>query len=201
LFGRCVRRSRLAKFEGDAAFVYAVTDKVDGSLLQDSVEQAYFAFRRRLRSIKQANSCECRACRRMENLDVKFVVHHGEFIKQKIAGREELAGRDVILVHRLLKNEVNKKFGARLLESLDALGAGHQRRGLARLEGAARGDGQGDRRRALHVRHICDQHRVILAEALPSANEFTSRGLAHRATNVFDSIFRFLDLSGPRQCR
>jgi len=103
---------RLAKFEGDAAFVYAVTDKVDGSLLQDSIEQAYFAFRRRLRSIKQANSCECQACSRMETLDVKFVVHHGEFIKQKMAGREELAGRDVILVHRLLKNEVNKTFGA-----------------------------------------------------------------------------------------
>src|SRR5271169_1187070 len=103
---------RLAKFEGDAAFVYAVTDKVDGSLLQDSIEQAYFAFRRRLRSIKQANSCECRACSRMQDLDVKFVVHHGEFIKQKMAGREELAGRDVILVHRLLKNDVVKTFGA-----------------------------------------------------------------------------------------
>jgi hypothetical protein len=38
---------RLAKFEGDAAFVYARADKVDGSLLQDSIEQAYFAFRRR----------------------------------------------------------------------------------------------------------------------------------------------------------
>ena len=32
---------RLAKFEGDAAFVYALADKVDGSLLQDSIEQAY----------------------------------------------------------------------------------------------------------------------------------------------------------------
>jgi uncharacterized protein YndB with AHSA1/START domain len=103
---------RLAKFEGDAAFVYAVTEKVDGSLLQDSIESAYFAFRRRLRNIKQANSCECRACSSMQSLDVKFVVHHGEFIKQKMSGREELAGRDVILVHRLLKNEVNKKFGA-----------------------------------------------------------------------------------------
>ena len=102
---------RLAKFEGDAAFVYALADKVDGSLLQDSIEQAYFAFRKRLRNIKQANSCECQACSRMQNLDVKFVVHHGEFIRQKMAGREELAGRDVILVHRLLKNDVNKSFG------------------------------------------------------------------------------------------
>ena len=36
---------RLAKFEGDAAFVYALADKVDGALMQDSIEQAYFAFR------------------------------------------------------------------------------------------------------------------------------------------------------------
>jgi Protein of unknown function (DUF2652) len=102
---------RLAKFEGDAAFVYALADKVDGSALQDSIEQAYFAFRKRLRSIKQASSCECQACSRMQSLDVKFVVHHGEFIRQKMSGREELAGRDVILVHRLLKNDIAKTFG------------------------------------------------------------------------------------------
>ena len=85
---------RLAKFEGDAAFLYAAGDKVDGSLLQDSIESAYFAFRKRLRSINQANSCECEACRHMQSLDVKFVVHSGEFIKQKFSGREELAGRE-----------------------------------------------------------------------------------------------------------
>jgi len=102
---------RLAKFEGDAAFVYALADKVDGSALQDSIEQAYFAFRKRLRSIKQASNCECQACSRMQSLDVKFVVHHGQFIRQKMSGREELAGRDVILVHRLLKNDVGKTFG------------------------------------------------------------------------------------------
>jgi uncharacterized protein YndB with AHSA1/START domain len=104
---------RLAKFEGDAAFVYALADKVDGALIQDSIEQAYFAFRKRLRSIKQASSCACQACRRMQSLDVKFVVRHGEFIRRKMSGREELAGRDVILVHRLLKNEVGKAFGPR----------------------------------------------------------------------------------------
>ena len=94
---------RLAKFEGDAAFVYALADKVDGPLMQDSIEQAYFAFRKRLRNIKQANGCECQACSRMQSLDVKFAVHHGEFIRQKMLGREELAGRDMIPVHRLLK--------------------------------------------------------------------------------------------------
>ncbi|MFS8084090.1 MAG: DUF2652 domain-containing protein [Acidobacteriota bacterium] len=102
---------RLAKFEGDAAFVYAVTDKIDGSLLQDAIDSAYFAFRKRLRNIKQSTSCECNACSRMQDLDLKFVSHHGEFIKHRMAGREELAGRDVILIHRLLKNAVNERLG------------------------------------------------------------------------------------------
>jgi hypothetical protein len=104
---------RLAKFEGDAAFVYAVAEKVDGSLLQDTIESAYFKFRRRLRDVKQASTCACKACVAMSDLDFKFVVHHGEMVKQKMGGREELAGRDVILVHRLLKNTVSEKIGSR----------------------------------------------------------------------------------------
>src|SRR5205814_3269609 len=83
---------RLAKFEGDAAFVYAIADKSDGSLLQDAIESAYFAFRQRLRNVKQSTSCDCNACTKMQDLDLKFVCHHGEFIKHRMAGREELAG-------------------------------------------------------------------------------------------------------------
>ncbi|MFX6815286.1 DUF2652 domain-containing protein, partial [Acinetobacter baumannii] len=49
----------------------------------------------------------------MGDLDFKFVIHHGEMVKQKMGGREELAGRDVILVHRLLKNSVGEKLGGR----------------------------------------------------------------------------------------
>ena len=109
---------RLAKFEGDAAFVYALADKVDGSLVQDSIEQAYFAFRKRLRSIKQASSCECQACRRMQSLDVKFVVHHGEFIRQKMSGREELAGRDVILVHPFSRTRSARRLARMLTRSI-----------------------------------------------------------------------------------
>jgi class 3 adenylate cyclase len=43
----------LSKLEGDAALVYAPTPKVDGSLLQDTIEATYFTFRRRLRDLKQ----------------------------------------------------------------------------------------------------------------------------------------------------
>ncbi len=47
----------------------------------------------------------------MQHLDLKFVSHRGEFIRHRIAGREEIAGRDVILIHRLLKNAVSGRLG------------------------------------------------------------------------------------------
>ncbi|MBC9824072.1 DUF2652 domain-containing protein [Terrabacter sp. MAHUQ-38] len=102
---------RLAKLEGDAAFTYAVTDKLDGSLLLDTIEGCYFGFRRRRRDVRQATSCECNACVRTPDLDLKFVAHHGTILRQRVAGHEELLGPDVILVHRLLKNAVVESTG------------------------------------------------------------------------------------------
>jgi uncharacterized protein YndB with AHSA1/START domain len=102
---------RLAKLEGDAAFTYALTATVDASALMDTVERTYIAFRRRLRDISQASTCDCNACMRMPALDLKFLAHHGTIIRQRIAGREELVGSDIILAHRLLKNEVTERTG------------------------------------------------------------------------------------------
>ena len=102
---------RLAKLEGDAAFVYAPAGALDASLLLDTVERCYFGFRRRRRDVRQATSCPCNACVRIPDLNLKFVVHHGMALRQRIAGREELLGSDVIVVHRLLKNEVVERLG------------------------------------------------------------------------------------------
>jgi len=102
---------RLAKLEGDAAFVFAPAAKIDGSLLLDTIERCYFGFRRRRRDVRQATSCACNACVRIPDLNLKFVVHHGLALRHRIAGRDELLGSDVIVVHRLLKNEVVERLG------------------------------------------------------------------------------------------
>ena len=81
---------KLAKLEGDAAFCYAPGGDLDGSLLLDTIERCYFGFRRRRRDVRQATSCDCNACSRIPDLDLKFVVHTGEAIVQKVAGRQEL---------------------------------------------------------------------------------------------------------------
>jgi uncharacterized protein YndB with AHSA1/START domain len=99
---------RLAKLEGDAAFMEAAEADIDGSLLLDVIERCYFGFRRRRRDVRQATSCECDACMRIPDLNLKFVAHTGLVVRQSMAGLEELIGRDVIVVHRLLKNTVNE---------------------------------------------------------------------------------------------
>jgi uncharacterized protein YndB with AHSA1/START domain len=127
-------RFRLAKLEGDAAFTYAPGETIDGSVLLDTVERCYIGFRRRRRDVRQATSCECNACSRIPDLDLKFVVHHGETIVQTVAGRQELLGSDVIVIHRLLKNVVVEQLGieAYALFSQASLAA-------AGLDGAALG--------------------------------------------------------------
>lgn len=101
----------LSKLEGDAIFVYMPGSRVDASMLLDTLDAAYFAFRRRQEAIDRATQCDCNACVLIPRLDLKFVAHHGRFGRQRIAGGEELSGSDVILVHRLLKNRMADVLG------------------------------------------------------------------------------------------
>ena len=127
IVGRLDPPFRLAKFEGDAAFLSVEDGRADGSLLLDAVEASYLAFRRRLRSIDQATSCDCNSCALAPKLDLKLFVHHGSYVRTTIAGRDELAGSDVIVVHRLLKGSTAESsrangFALFTAAAIDALG-------------------------------------------------------------------------------
>jgi class 3 adenylate cyclase len=94
---------RLEKLEGDAAFMVAPVDRLTGPALLDAIDATTSAFRTRLRSLAQSTTCDCEACRRIPELGLKFVVHAGPVVTQRVAGRTELAGVDAIVAHRLLK--------------------------------------------------------------------------------------------------
>ena len=139
IVGRLEPPFRLAKFEGDAAFLFAEDGRADPSLLLDAIQASYVAFRRRLRSIDQATTCECNSCRLAPRLDLKLFVHHGSYVRGRIAGRDELAGRDVILVHRLLKGTTataasRNGFALFTAAAVKALGLEPASLGLARAE-------------------------------------------------------------------
>lgn len=125
---------RLEKLEGDAAFLLAPADALAGTQLLDAIDAAYDAFSRRVESLKQGTTCDCESCRRVPDLDLKFVVHIGSVTRHRVAGRDEVAGTDAILVHRLLKASTPAALGLSryvLLTdaSLEALGLSPERVG------------------------------------------------------------------------
>ena len=96
---------KLAKLEGDAAFFWAPggNPKV---LVCERLSDMRQAFQARQERLKKDIACDCASCAQLSSLSLKFVAHEGEVAQQKVKRRVELAGIDVILVHRMLKNDV-----------------------------------------------------------------------------------------------
>ncbi|CAM3441008.1 DUF2652 domain-containing protein [Corallococcus sp. ZKHCc1 1396] len=97
-------RFKLAKLEGDAAFFYAVGN--DGSAFAQQVSDIRRAFLARREQLIIDRMCKCDGCMQVNALTLKFVAHDGEIAFQRVKHLTELAGMDVILVHRMLKNDV-----------------------------------------------------------------------------------------------
>lgn len=112
LLGQVRTPLHLSRVEGDAVISYApLSDGVAPQILVDRLEGTYVAFRRALDQILTNTSCGCRACGNLANLDLKFVVHHGEFVVQHLGGQDELVGPDVNLLFRLTKNRIKEALG------------------------------------------------------------------------------------------
>lgn len=101
---------KLAKLEGDAAFFFqklpdtpAPGELADVSRRVATIRQAFLEARADL-DINRV--CTCDGCVQAGKLTLKFVAHQGEVALQKVKRHTELAGVDVIFVHRLLKNSV-----------------------------------------------------------------------------------------------
>ena len=63
-------------------------------------------FSEKINELSQSTTCTCNACTHIEKLRLKVVVHSGEALFHRVFNFVELAGVDVIIVHRLLKNSV-----------------------------------------------------------------------------------------------
>lgn len=104
---------RLAKFEGDAVFAVSDGREPTGQSVLDCVRACYGAFHTKLAHAESEWSCTCNSCIRLRALDIKFVLHHGDYVVHRIARQEELAGVNVIIAHRLLKNHARDLVGDR----------------------------------------------------------------------------------------
>jgi class 3 adenylate cyclase len=103
----------LSKLEGDAAFFYAESgpDTVAATKAVTKQVIGFFqAFKSREGALRfRESDCACDACHRIDELKLKAILHHGEVAFKRIRQFDELAGENVILAHRLLKNSVQAK--------------------------------------------------------------------------------------------
>jgi hypothetical protein len=104
----------ISRTAGDAVISYALRgDLLQGQTFVEMIEDTYVAFRRAIDLMVMNNTCQCNACANINTLDLKFFVHFGVFVVQHLAGRDELVGSDVNLIHRLTKNHVVEQTGIR----------------------------------------------------------------------------------------
>jgi hypothetical protein len=102
---------RLAKLEGDAVFAVEASEIEAGDAVLERVRACYTAFSEQLASAGSMWTCTCDACARIGSLDLKFVLHHGAYVIQPVAGQSELLGPEVNVAHRLLKNHARELVG------------------------------------------------------------------------------------------
>jgi uncharacterized protein YndB with AHSA1/START domain len=103
---------KLSSVEGDAVFMYgALPEDVFGQVVLESVESLYTAFAGALETMVLNTTCRCNACANINTLGLKIVMHCGEFVETIVGDRETLTGPEVIVVHRLLKNQVTDTTG------------------------------------------------------------------------------------------
>jgi hypothetical protein len=103
---------RVSKLIGDAVLMYCPQhEDEDPATLQKGVVRqiraVYQAFvDERDRTFEDRKVCPCPGCQEAPGLELKFVVHSGEFAVYHIDPFQELMGREVIVAFRLLKNQV-----------------------------------------------------------------------------------------------
>ncbi len=103
---------KISGFRGDAIFMYtSETCFVNPQSFLETLENLYIVFTDALRQMEFNTTCKCRACKNISKLDLKMCIHYGEYLVQTLGDREELLGADVIVPHRMLKNEVVEKTG------------------------------------------------------------------------------------------
>lgn len=102
----------IVKLEGDAVFSYVSDEHIpDCNSMLEILDDTYRIFRDSARDLHAQATCPCKACKAIPTLDLKFFVHHGEYIIQQVAGIKDLLGSDVTLIHRLAKNRVTESTG------------------------------------------------------------------------------------------
>ncbi len=96
----------VSEIEGDAILFYRFGEPPPIETLYKQVEKMFCAFHRSLVLYDLNKFCQCKACMSAVNLTLKVITHYGEFTGYNVKHFSKLIGKDVIVAHQLLKNDI-----------------------------------------------------------------------------------------------
>jgi hypothetical protein len=96
----------ISEIEGDAILFYKFGEPVELSTLYKQVEKMFCSFHQYLIAYDNRKICQCKACISAVDLTLKVVTHYGEFTPLSVRQFNKLIGKDVIVAHQLLKNDI-----------------------------------------------------------------------------------------------
>ncbi len=98
----------VSEIEGDAILFYKFGTSPDMDKLYSQVASMFCAFHRHLMAYEHRRLCQCKACTTAINLTLKVITHYGEFTGYNVKNFYKLIGKDVIVAHQLLKNDIRQ---------------------------------------------------------------------------------------------
>lgn len=96
----------MAEVEGDAVLFYRTGSPPTTAELLAQVQRMFISFHAHLKRYETHRICQCGACCTAVGLTLKFFCHYGEVTVNKVKDHHKPFGRNVILVHRLMKNDI-----------------------------------------------------------------------------------------------
>jgi hypothetical protein len=98
----------VSEIEGDAILFYKFGESPDLKELYQQVEKMFCNFHRSLISYERLRFCQCKACMSAIDLTLKVITHYGEFTGYNVKQFNKLIGKDIIVAHQLLKNDIEQ---------------------------------------------------------------------------------------------
>jgi hypothetical protein len=98
----------ISEIEGDAILFYKFGESPGLQELYKQVAKMFCEFHRHLVVYDNRKFCQCKACISAADLTLKVVTHYGEFTGYNVRNFNKLIGKDVIVAHQLLKNNIEQ---------------------------------------------------------------------------------------------
>ena len=99
---------QVSEVEGDAILFYKFGESPELEEIYQQVEKMFCEFHSLLNTYEYRKFCQCKACTTAIDLTLKVITHYGEFTSYQVKDYNKLIGKDVIVAHQLLKNDIEQ---------------------------------------------------------------------------------------------